>query len=325
MFVRRQETPNHARQRRGLAPVELVLSIPPMMMLLALMIVIGTAGSWKLRTQTNSRQAAYRSIWPRTGASDPKPDNWWPKSATMSFRSATPAPFQNDPFAQYPVVRGPMIGSPRGGTALRVIDKTLDMTRGMNEGYAEIDRDLPLFRRLDFRNHYQRSNQIFADQQWQHGQMGISNYSRRIPVTYQYDMARVAPGQASQMMAAVNALMSYPGRQDLFVLDRDDEIRPYWGDLYYPYTNDKYDQYSAYPAAAPYCNLSGCRCSGTDLRTHVDNLIDRVKHVPNRLCKIFLDRYYDELNRIPPPSEQRQEELMQKIQQIKDFQNTLPP
>jgi hypothetical protein len=329
-MTRHQNSTFTARGRRGLAPVELVLSIPLMMILLALMIIIGTAGSWKLRTQANSRQAAYRSIWPRTGDADPKPDNWWPGSARMAFRNANPDPFQRDPFAQHPVVRGPVIGSPAGGNVLRVIDDTLDMTEGMNEGYAEIDRELPLFRALDYRNRYRRSNQIFADQQWQHAQMRIGNLSRRIPVTYEYDLARWDPAATSRMMMAVNQLLSNPGRQTLFILDRDDELRSWFGPPYQPYSNTRYDRVSVYPPAARGCNLSRCSCSGIDLRIHVDNLLEEIEDVPRDLANLFLQMYQQQLaildSTMPPPpgAGQMRADLMQKIQQLRDFIATLP-
>ena len=318
MIIRRRQRPQPASRRNGLAPLELVLSAPVMMLLLALMIITGTAGSWKLRTQANSRQAAYRAIWPRTGEGDPDPDNWWPGSATMNFQELNSSPLPGDPFAQHIVVRGPSIGP------LIVIDETLDMTDGLHEGYAEIDRELPIFRRLDYRNSFQHSHQIFADEQWEHAQMQINNVQRRIPTTYEYDLARSDPSLTAQMMQSVNALMSNPDRPALFILDRDDEIRPYWGDLYVPYTNDQYDQYSAYPAAARSCNLERCACVDTDLRMHVDNLLDEIENVPDRLSNIFIRRYQDELNRLPPPSDQRQAELQEKIDQLNQFKRSLP-
>src|SRR5262245_31434467 len=92
-------------RRHGLAPVELVLSLPMMMMILAMMIIVGTAGAWKLRTSANSRQAAFRTVWPRTGDSDPKPANWWPASAAIYAHNRGLSPFPVDPFTAYPVVR----------------------------------------------------------------------------------------------------------------------------------------------------------------------------------------------------------------------------
>ncbi|MFG0335491.1 MAG: hypothetical protein ACF8TS_19195, partial [Maioricimonas sp. JB049] len=173
-------------RRAGLAPLELVLSLPLLLMLMALMIIIGTAGAWKIRTDANSRQAVFRAMWPRSGANDPKPSNYFPPSTRLAWTSASPSPLGSDPFADYEVVRGPAIGNPLNGSILEVILPTLDITLGLRTGTASIDHELPLWPRLDRRNNFVRDTQIFAGNQWQHNQMGFRNEARRIPVTYAY-------------------------------------------------------------------------------------------------------------------------------------------
>ncbi|REJ89742.1 MAG: hypothetical protein DWQ34_18530 [Planctomycetota bacterium] len=300
--------------RAGLAPLELVLSVPMLMMILSMMIIVGTAGSWKLRTLANSRQAAARSIWPRDGENDPYPDSWWPASASMNFRSASPSPVEIDPFAQHYVVRGPIVPSPGGGQPLRVIDDTLDMTLGLEAGFAEVDRDLPLWKQLPHRNHYSRDTLFFSGEQWQHGSMGISNNTRRMLVTYEYDLARYDPAATQQMMAAANALVSNPMRQTMFILDRDDELRTWYSDPYTPYSDDRYDWLSFYPPVARGCDL--------DLRPRVDVLISAVENVPRQIAQRFRRMYEEQLNQNPPPP--NASDLQQKIQQLDEFIASLP-
>lgn len=254
-----------------------------LMMILSMMIIVGTAGAWKVRTLSNSRQAAARSIWPRDGDNDPKPDSWWPASASMNFHSASPSPVEFDPFSEHYVVRGPVVPSPAGGQPLRVIDDTLDMTLGLEAGFAEIDRDLPLWKQLPHRNHYSRDTLFFTGEQWQHGTMGISNNTRRILVTYEYDLARYDPAATSQMMSAANALMSNPARPVMGILDREAELRGWYGDPYTPYSQDRYDQLSFYPPVSVGCDF--------DLRPRVDSLLAAIEDVPCRMARKYCEMY----------------------------------
>jgi hypothetical protein len=308
------------RRRSGLAPLELVLVLPMFMMILALMIIVGTAGSWKVRTLANSRQAVFRAVYPRTTDNDVNPQNW-PSPATMSVRGARPSPFDRDPFAGHYVVRGPVISDPNTGRMLYVKDLTLDMTRGLESGYAEIDRELPLWSQLPYRNHYVRDTQVFAGEQWQHGTMGIPNHHRRILITYEFDLARASGGQVGPMMQAVNDLLSNPDRQVLFTLDRDDELRSYYGPPYTPYDHgSQYGRPSVYPWVGFGCEF--------DLRARVQWLVGdtmnpgEIDLVPCRLAQLFRNMYQQQLNALPPNDPGRAV-LQQKIQQLDDFINSL--
>jgi hypothetical protein len=312
------------RRRSGLAPLELVLVLPMFMMILALMIIVGTAGSWKVRTLANSRQAVFRAVYPRTTDNDVNPQNW-PAPATMSVRGASLSPFDRDPFALHYVVRGPVISDPNTGRMLYVKDLTLDMTRGLESGYAEIDRELPLWSQLPYRNHYVRDTQVFAGEQWQHGTMGIPNHHRRILITYEFDLARASGGQVGPMMQAVNDLLSNPDRPVLFTLDRDDELVAFRG-AYVPY--DPRSQYFPYRASAYPPVEVGC---DFNLRSRVRRLVGNpldptnpgeIDLVPCRLARLFRNMYQQQLNALPPNDPGRAV-LQQKIQQLDDFINSL--
>lgn len=309
-------------RRSGLAPLELVLVLPMFMMILAMMIIVGTAGAWKVRTLTNSRQAIARAVWPRNGSGDPNPVGWRDPSARMQFREASPSPFANDPFRDYYVVRGPRVAAPGGMYALEVQQDTLDITQGLHEGFASIDRPLPLWRQLPYRNSYQRDTQMFSGDQWQHGTMGMStNQWRRIYLTYRYDLADPpeAAAAASRMRTALNAILTNPGRSTLNILDRDDELRTWYGD---PYDNaqDRYDWPSEPASVYPPTNMT---CS-LDLRPEVDSQVRRIQRVPRRLAQKFLQMYQEQLGALPPNSPAAGA-IQQKIDQLNAFLQTLPP
>ncbi|MFG0296294.1 MAG: hypothetical protein ACF8PG_10340 [Maioricimonas sp. JB045] len=325
--MQRHTHPQHqTRQKRaGLAPLELVLSLPLLLMLMALMIIIGTAGAWKIRTDANSRQAVFRAMWPRSGANDAKPYNYFPPSAQLGWDSTSPSPLASDPYADYVVVRGPVVTAPLTGSILEVILPTLDITDGLRTGTASINHELPLWPRLGRRNNFVRDTQIFAGNQWQHNQMGFDNNARRIPVTYAYSLDRYAPDAAANMLDAAAALTDpgrNPHREPLFVLDRDEELRTWHGDPYTPYSQDRYDWLSVYPPVSLGCDF--------DLQSRTDALIDRIEAVPQQLAQMFLRMYREQLAALdamdppPPNADQLRADLQAKIDNLSEFISNLP-
>jgi hypothetical protein len=67
----RDNASNSSCGRRGLAPLELTLTLPILVLMMALMINFGVVGVWKVRTQANARYAAWRTITARTGEDNP--------------------------------------------------------------------------------------------------------------------------------------------------------------------------------------------------------------------------------------------------------------
>ncbi len=300
--------------RRGLSPLELVLTLPLLMMAMALMVIMGAAGSWKIRTVTNSRQAVFRSMWPRTTDNDPKPQNYWPASGQLSYTSGGLTPLYNDPFADHPVVRGPVITDPDTGRSLNVKIRTLDMREGMHSGRASINHNPAMWGRLGVRNRFSRDNIIFAGQTWQYGNMGIpSNRSRRHLYTYDYSMANYNPNAMARVNAAKAALLAYPQRPALMVLDRDAELRAWYGG---------YIDFHPQPR--------GCTLDPMEYQDIVNQLLSAIDGVPRRMGNTFLRMYRDQLNQLenmnPPPPDyaQRKAELERKIKELEDFLRTLP-
>jgi hypothetical protein len=308
----------HRRQlsrRRGLAPLEFTLALPLLLMAMALMVLIGTAGAWKVRTSANARQAIFRSMYPRTTDNDAEPSNWWPQSASMNYQGGGTSFLTDDPYANHPVVRGPSIADPETGNALRVLIDTLDMPDGMRSGRATINHEPPMWSRLGYRNAFSRNNVLFAGQTWQYGNLGIpDNDSRRILYTYDYEMSKYAPDAAGQARAAANAILTGPYRQELMVLDRDAELRAWYG-------NDI--DFHPEPRSA-------CTHDIAYLRSVIlPDLLQRISDVPRNMAQRFLSMYQQQLQQLdamqpPVPSgDPRRVDLQQKIQQLQDFLTTL--
>ncbi len=313
-------------RRAGLAPLELTLALPLLLMLMALMVLVGTAGAWKVRTLSNSRQAVFRAMWPRSGSGDPKPANYWPGSGDLSFGNFGPSPFSVDPYGEHVVVRGPVVSDPFTGYGLGVRINTIDMTDGLRSGQARINHDPALWPALGQRSNFRRDTLIFAGNQWQHNEMGFSNNARRVPETYHYDLARYDAAATQRMQTAQQRLLSFPQRAVLAVLDRDDELRGWYGDPYTPYSQDQYDFLSAYPAARRLCTSDPVDL----LEDVVRPLLAQIEDVPEDLSNMFLRMYQEQLQVLdlmdpPAPDDaQQRARLLQLISQLQQFAGSLP-
>lgn len=299
------------------------MALPMMLMLLALMIIFGSAGAWKVRTLTNSRQAIFRAMWPRTTDDDPKPSNWWPASATMSYSEEFASPFSNDPFVDHTVVRGPSVGDAMGGNSLTVLIDTLDMTDGMHAGQAAIDHEPAMWPALSRRNNFDREFSMFAGHQWQHGNMGISNWTRRVMVTYDYELSKYNPGAMQQAQQAADRILGNPSRGDLMVLDRDEELRAWYGN---------YVDFHPRPDNActhELLTLQTVILPDLQERIRGEQPGSKAQSVPANMARTFLSMYRAQLAALqaqnPPPAGagQTQADLETKIRQLEEFLATL--
>ena len=59
-------------RRRGLAPLELVLCLPVLLMTMALMVSFGAAATWKVRALNGARQGIWRDRSTWNGGGDPQ-------------------------------------------------------------------------------------------------------------------------------------------------------------------------------------------------------------------------------------------------------------
>jgi hypothetical protein len=96
----------HSASRNGLAPLELVIATPLLMMVMALMIIFGNAAYWKVRGLSVARNAAWSNRWPRNGTDEPTPSPWAP--GNFSQRGGPVVDVLDHPSLQHAVVRGPL-------------------------------------------------------------------------------------------------------------------------------------------------------------------------------------------------------------------------
>ncbi len=211
--------------RAGLAPLELVLSLPVLLFIMGLMIVMGTAGSWKVRTLANSRQSVLRTLWPRTGSSDPHPIGW-PESATLDLDDGLPPLMANDPYVDFTVVRGPLLVDPETGKSIPVREELFEMKDGLRKGLARIQRDFPVMAKMPPHGIDMYREHLVLDNCWQYEQMNIpSNQTRRILFLYPVDLSGQIPDEIANYTQAVVAILMNPDDPVLRLLDRNMELR----------------------------------------------------------------------------------------------------
>ncbi len=279
--------------RLGLAPLELVLSLPILMFVMALMIIMGTSGAWKVRVQANARQAAWRALTPRTGANDDNPLGW-PSNAEMQWIEGNPPLMPFDPFADHPVVRGPVLSAPSGGS-LPVRTSLVDATYGIRHGHTRIQRPFPLFavmppHRIDFA----REHVIVDATLWQYWSMGIgSNTTRRVMFLYNMMLDAQAPQLTSAYVDAAIKVVQNPRQPELTPLEGGDPevmsligayspnfVRQNQIDVQYGHHYQVHNAYQAYPlkplsvrhqlgSVPRYCSLDTGTVQQDKVRDHV--------------------------------------------------------
>ncbi|MFN0054424.1 MAG: hypothetical protein ACKV0T_19790 [Planctomycetales bacterium] len=304
-------------RRRGLAPLELVLSLPFLMIMLAVIINFGIEVKWKLRGLTVSRQAVWRQRGGRSGASEPRPPAW-PAEATLSVTPAGPPDlFPNDPFAQYAVIRGPVLSDPQSqqpGSQLLVDTDLFDISGDLETGRAKIDRKLPLLANR-FGVHFDLEH-LLLESRWrfQDTRLG-ANVSRRTPTLYQLPPTDEVQAKAERYRQAALAIMNSGQRPSFLSLDRDEEF------------------YMAGRAPPDFHPILQVGCSDNAFQIHegpVRLLIDRVQGprgggrggVPQAMAEAFRALYQSLLNQPggPPPGFG---DLQGKIDQLNQFLATL--
>ncbi len=208
--------------RRGLAPMEFVLWLPVLMLVTALMVNFGTMAAWRLRGEVVSRDAVWRTSWPRTGANEPRPHpRVWPVDASMDFDADVPINSLDDTAIQHPVVRGPL---PNGFVVKPILDPD---ERGSMQGTSAIERRFPMLPRLGtYESGEIRHPQL--QRRWSVAEMGIlSNESRRVP--WLYDLPRTPAQFPQAFVSAVQALFNMARFNALRVLDNDADFIRYVG------------------------------------------------------------------------------------------------
>lgn len=182
--MHRRRISNHlelqGQHRHGLAPVELMLVIPLMMMVAALLLFATNAAVWKLRSHNAAREAVFQQVHPRFGEAPVVPPEWRRPDVSMSVAPGPPV-WAEDPFLQHQLFRGP---SWRG---INVNDTLLDGASGIQIGHAQSNIKSKLWPQMKVSYRFQRDVALLSHQQWQYDAMGLpGNGSRRsIPLLIQ--------------------------------------------------------------------------------------------------------------------------------------------
>ena len=246
-FDKNSTRQTHAHPR-GLAPLELVLSLPILLFVMGLMILIGWAATFKVRTQIHSREAAWRSIWRANPRSDaqamPNPPGFPPPAQMSVDRSYVPCiPMPTLELAMYDshqVARGPMLIDPRSGNGLRVDRDLLEVRRGAITGKAVVDRGFPVLGQMPPRGYRHEVNLPVLDNRWQFWQKGLDSNSARRSLRLYPDLAgrwqSVTAAHTARFGRLAGMLRNGLGRRQMDLFDRDRELANYYGGYrdYYP-------------------------------------------------------------------------------------------
>ena len=329
--------------RRGLAPLELVLWIPILLMTAALMVIFGTSAAWRIRGEIASRDAVWRVLTPRTGSNEHRPESeTWPHdNATFDFRYSSNQLRSIDlPQLQHEVVRGPL---PSGWEVTPILDPNEE---NLLQGQASIRRPLPMLRRMGSYSSGSIAHDIL-DGTWTVGwsyRRGLLDWPNevggfrpwgRVPNEFRrsvllYKFPEVSLGKAAfagGVSQAVNLSQS-PG---LKVLDRDEEIRRYTGG---------YRDF--YPRARVICTLDDSKMREQSLERFVIDKLDAsgqvqlggITRLPRTLTSHFLGMYRRRIREIEdliemngdPGGVLRAEkaQLEAKVAQLTEYEDRLP-
>lgn len=330
--------------RRGLAPLELVLNLFFFLVLMALIINFGSIAPWHVRGKVAARYAVWRSLYPRTGASNPNPANWQPP-ATMGL--STPLSLNSLPFDMVgqnwsqgdlgqAALRGPAVIDPATGTVIRLNDRRyVEMVDRVQVGSASLQKRLPLLSNL--RKAQINPLQPVLDRFWTFGEMNAqsggvamrNNEDWRMLGWYQFLPDQLGNGDLMnlfmQYQMADQKIQQNPGAQALLVLDRDNEFAG-WGAT----------PPDAYAYAASMSGLIGqCEASPENVAQNwIQNSTGMIRWiqgptagggqnaVPQWLAQRFIDlynqeiRYYQSQN---PPNQAQVNRLQGLIQQLQQF------
>ena len=316
-----------SRSRRGLAPLELVLSLVFLLMMMALIINFGTVASWHARGTAAARYAVWRSLAIRTGATNPNPSNWWPPATLgmapgMPLNPNTVGQVWSQGDLMQPALRGPAVVDPASGQQILLNDKRyLEMVDQALIGAANLSKTMPLLPRL--RQAQVNPMQPVLDPFWRFQDMGIGdNNNWRIKGWYRIEADQIGNGDLMklfmQYQMADQQILGNPGSQALLPLDRDDEEIAWWGS-----PRDRYP------------TVGGCEASPQNVQMNLVSgprgLISRIQGinggglggVPERVARDFIEMYREQIRAQQPPNQANIQQLQARIEQLIQFIGTL--
>ncbi len=324
------------KTRRGLSTLEMVMSLPILLFVMALMVNYGTVASWKVRGLSVARHVLWSQREGHAG-SGYSATQYWPQGY---LRTSPPAVSQGSrgwsvtslngieqtDGANLPVARGPMVGDgvPPPAQPFIVNQDLLDPARGMREGNSIVARGFPLLQRLG--QYTLRSATQLLDGPWTFPALGArDNDDFRAPLLYTVPTTP-DPMYAQNYIQAVVKIYYAPFQAALWPLDKDDEFR-YWKQRFpqVPKIQGRsHDFIGRFASLGPFCDLDA-----TGTQNLVDNLVDRIQgtngqtsvaeNMRQEFKGFFEDvkkELEDELNATPPPPPDVQAKLKQEIQDL---------
>ena len=267
------------------------------------MINMGTAGTWKLRTQINSRQAVWRALEQRTGAKDPHPPNW-PADAGLQISQASPSPVAFDPYAGHPVVRGPVLADPLDG---RSSARAAEQSQHAAELAGRLREDQTA---LSFAPQPAGRGGVFSrscDFRWDAvpvSQMNLArNTTRRVPSLYPLQLQMRSPDEVQEYHDAAFAVVFDPKETALLPLTGGDpEIYDLVGQRspnFQPSLLTKNDwRMTKIPQVSTrvpdYCEAN----PGTVRKAKVNRLLRAIRNVPHNVSNYYLGKYQQVIRRL---------------------------
>jgi hypothetical protein len=281
-------------QRRGLAPLEMALVLPLLMLFMAAIIAFGFAASWKMRSDVVARDLAWRSRHPRYANFESRAKEW-PEPGTLErFPGTNLTTFDNDDILHAPIIRGEI-------PHVNVNHDLLDFSRDVVIGRASISRSPPILPRMGRMNF--ATEHPLLDTNFQYGPMGISNRSRRIPIIYEIDLDFIRG--SSSFQATVSAILNSVDRHLLAALENDPEFIEWYGrapDFHPRVSTRNYD-----------LNPSVVR------RGQVTSLMSAIDRLPQTMVQATISLYQEQLDHEPPLAASTQQALENKIEELREY------
>jgi hypothetical protein len=317
--------PRRLKRRTGLAPVELVLSAPLVLMVMALSVIVGNAACWKIRAAVVARNEIWAYRKPRTDIPLDTSATWpagWPQSASMNHSTSRPLTDLDFPAFQNPLLRGPLPN-------VTVNSSLLNPTLSVRVGSDQIQRTPPLLARLG--DYSFNIDHPLIDGPWAYWQTRqysnqsdvpnrVYRESLRFPALYPDVPPQNSP-EKSAFDSAVQDVKQFLSNGQLAVLDGDQELH----DWFYPNTYDP-PLYDNFHPGVRFCSMDPNYVHASYI-ANPGGLLARIAAVPKRITDRFLSMYNQQLailqNMMPPPDAEIQA-LEQKIQILNDYRATLP-
>ena len=285
--------------RQGLAPLELTLALPMLVIMMALMINFGVVSAWKVRTQAATRYAAWRTVNARTGEHNPTPA-YWSATAPLTTQAGQDLPTSSQIWDSRqdllcPCVRGKSLTAPTALAAVNVPGR-LEMDGLVLQGSAVLDKPLPLLRGAlpGGRFRFNLTQDVF-DNQWQFYSLGIP-WNNHIRADVWWDIAHTDLGHLDVAIESsrqklednLRSLQLNPHRNDLYPLDNDEEFLRYFGwppPDFYPRLNR---MCMADPEAV---YVSGVSRLDQDGHPNPSSLLSRIDRLPCSVSSQFSSLY----------------------------------